>query len=76
MGRLIWGSEFHLVRRNSANNKMVVRFIAPEDRHEWTIYIRVNFLIVTNQIQQLVDNLGEPTVEVIDDHTSFGLMTY
>ena len=75
-GHLIWGSEFLLVRNSGTNKKLALRFIAPENVQQWTIYIRVNVLIVTNQRQQLVDRLGEPSMEIVDAHTSFGLTTY
>ena len=69
--RFIWGNEFRLVHSNSTNNEIAIRFIAPEDGHEWTIYIRVKILIIANQTQQTVDDLEEPWLEVIHDHTSF-----
>jgi hypothetical protein len=73
---LIWGSEFRLVRNNNRNGKVVLRFISPKDGHEWTIYIRAILLIVADQTQQLVDDLGEPSLEIVDDYTPHILTTY
>ena len=67
---LIWGSEFRLVLDNNKSNKIAIRFISPTDGHEWTIYIRVNILIVADKIQELVDHLEEPNLEIINVHTS------
>ena len=67
--RFIWGNEFRLVHNNSTNNKIAVRFIAPEDEHEWSIFIRVNILIAANETQKTVDDLEEPWLEIINDHT-------
>ena len=65
----IWGNEFRLVHSNRTNSNTAIRFIAPEDGHEWTIYIRVNLLIVGHQNQETVDELEEPWMEVIHVHT-------
>jgi hypothetical protein len=72
--RLIWGSEFRLVRDN--NSKVALRFISPTDGHEWTIYIRVTILIVADKIQQRVDGLVEPLLEIINNHMPYELTTY
>jgi hypothetical protein len=65
---LIWGSEFRLVGDNNSKSKMALRFISPSDGHEWTIYIQVNFLIVAENIQQQVDGLREPWLEIVDNY--------
>ena len=64
--RLIWGSEFRLVRDNNSKNKVALRFISPTDGQEWTIYIRVNLLIVADEIQQVMDRLEEPWLETVN----------
>lgn len=74
--RRIWGSEFRLVRDNNSKSKVALRFISPTDGYEWTIYIRLNVLIVADNIQQRVDNLAEPWLEVVNNYTSYELMTY
>ena len=73
---LIWGSEFRLVHNNKGSDKVAIRFISPTDGHEWTIYIRVNVLIVADNIQQLTEGLEEPSLEIINDYMSNILMTY
>jgi hypothetical protein len=73
--RLIWGSEFRLVRDDNSRSKVALRFISPADGHEWTIYIRVNILIVAEKIQQRVDHLEEPCLEVVNNYTSYELTT-
>lgn len=74
--RLIWGSEFRLVRDNNSRSKVVLRFISPTDGYEWTIYIRANILIVAEKIQQLVDGLKEPCLEIVHNYTPYELTTY
>jgi len=74
--RLIWGSEFRLVRDNNSKSKVALRFISSTDGHEWTIYIRVNILIVAENIQQRVDRLEEPWLEIVNNHTPDELITY
>jgi len=73
---LIWGSEFRLVRDNNSKSKVALRFISPTDGHEWTIYIRASILIVADKIQQGVDRLEEPWLEIINNHTPDELTTY
>jgi hypothetical protein len=73
---LIWGSEFRLVHDTNKSDKVAIRFISPTDGHEWTIYIRVYLLIVADEIQERVDHLEEPQLEIINNHTSYILMTY
>ncbi len=73
---LIWGSEFRLVRDNNSKSKVALRFISPTDGHEWTIYNPSNILIVADKIQQQVDGLREPWLEIINNHTPDELTTY
>ena len=73
---LIWGSEFRLVRDNNSKSKVALRFISPTDGHEWTIYIRVNILIVAEKTQEREDSLKEPTLEIINNQTSYEVITY
>jgi hypothetical protein len=74
--RLIWGSEFRLVRDNNSKSKVALRFVSPTDGYEWTIYIRVDILIVADKIQQRVDHLEEPWLEIVNNYTSYELTTY
>lgn len=74
--RHIWGSEFRLVRDNNSRSKIALRFISPTDGYEWTIYIRVNLLIVADETQQRVDQLKEPWLEIVNNYMSSELTTY
>ena len=73
---LIWGSEFRLVLDDNSRSKVALRFISPTDGHEWTIYIRVNILIVAEKTQERLDRLVEPTLEIINNQTSYEVITY
>jgi hypothetical protein len=76
ISRIIWGREFLLVPDNNSNIKVAIRFISPVVGHEWPIYIRVKVLIVADKIQQLTDDLTEPSLELINNRTPYVLMTY
>ncbi|CAF1361129.1 unnamed protein product [Adineta steineri] len=69
---LIWGSEFRLVHDNNSNSKMALRFISPTDGHEWTIYSKSYVLIVAENIQQQIDRLKEPWLEIVNKYMPDG----
>lgn len=64
--RLIWGSEFRMIRDNNSTSKFALRFISPTDGREWTIYNQLDGLIVADKVQQAADNLKEPTLEIVN----------
>ncbi len=47
---------------------MALRFISPTDGHEWTIYIKNYILIVAENVQQQVDHLKEPWLEIVNKY--------
>ena len=73
---IILSSEFRLVRDDNSMSKVALRFISPKDGYEWTIYVRANVLIVAEKIQQQVDGLREPCLEVVNNYTPYELITY
>ncbi|CAF1546314.1 unnamed protein product [Adineta ricciae] len=67
---LIWGSEFRFVSDNNNRSNMALRFISPTDGHEWTIYNKGYMFIVADIIQQRVDDLIEPWLEIVNNYMS------
>ena len=66
----IWSSEFRLVPVNNNRSNMSLRFISPTDGHEWTIYTKGFMFLVADIIQQRVDNLIEPWLEIVNNYMS------
>lgn len=74
--RRIWGSEFRLIRDNNSKSNVALRFISPTDGQELSIYLQFDVLIVADKIQQRVDRLKKPWLEIINNKTSDELIAY